>query len=196
MEAALGILVGTFVPPPETSPITIIILEEIVRIWAQMEGGEVDIVLSVKDLQHYWQQAKEKTASSFSGLHFGHYKVIAASDFISKMHALKLTLISKIGLAHVRWVRGPSVMLEKITGVALVTKLRAILLMEADFNYHSRLIFGSRMMDLAQKHDMIPEAIFSKKGKMTEYAILQQVLVYDIAQQLKRPLVVASVNAA
>ena len=63
-------------------------------------------------------------------------------------------------------------MLEKIAGVALVTKLRAILLMEADFNYHNRLIMGIRMMDLAQKHDMIPEEIFSKKGKTAEDAIL------------------------
>ena len=53
MEAALGILAGTFVPPPGTTPTTVIILEEIARIWTQMEGGEVDIVVSVKDFQHY-----------------------------------------------------------------------------------------------------------------------------------------------
>jgi len=41
MEAALEILAGTFVSPPGTTPTTIIILEEIARIWAQMEGGEV-----------------------------------------------------------------------------------------------------------------------------------------------------------
>ena len=44
---------------------------------------------------------------------------------------------------------------------------------------------------------MIPEKIFSKKGKTAKDAMLQQVLVYDIARQLKRPLIVASVlNAA
>ena len=43
---------------------------------------------------------------------------------------------------------------------------------------------------------MIPEEIFSEKGKTAEDAILQQVLVYDIARQLKRPPVVASVDAA
>ena len=53
-EAALEILAGTFVSPPGTSPTTVIILEEIARIWAQMEGGEVDIVVSVEDFQHYW----------------------------------------------------------------------------------------------------------------------------------------------
>ena len=37
-EAALEILAGTFTPPPGTSPTTMIILEEIARIWVQMEG--------------------------------------------------------------------------------------------------------------------------------------------------------------
>ena len=48
-------------------------------------------------------------------------------------------------------------MLEKVAGVALVSKLRAILLIEADFNYHNKLIFGKRMMDLARQHGMVPE---------------------------------------
>ena len=52
------------------------------------------------------------------------------------------------------------------------------------------------MMDLARQHNMIPEEIFSKKGKTAEDAILQQILVYDITRQLKRPLMVASVDAA
>ena len=47
-------------------------------------------------------------------------------------------------------------MLEKIAGVALVTKLRAILLMEADFNFHNRLIFGDCMMKLARENGLVP----------------------------------------
>ena len=50
-------------------------------------------------------------------------------------------------------------MLEKIAGVASITKLRAILLLEADFNFHNKLIFGSRMLDLARQHDLVPEEI-------------------------------------
>ena len=60
--AALEILAWPFVLPPVTTLTTIIILEEITRIWAPMEGGKVDIVVSVEDFQHYWQRAKEKTA--------------------------------------------------------------------------------------------------------------------------------------
>ena len=40
-------------------------------------------------------------------------------------------------------------MLEKFAGVALITNLRTILLMKADFNFHNKLIFGKQMMDLA-----------------------------------------------
>ena len=87
-------------------------------------------------------------------------------------------------------------MLEKIAGVALVAKLRAILLIEADFNFHNKLIFGQRMMELARQHGMVPEEVYSEKGKTAEDAILHQVLIYDLARQLRRPLPVASVDAS
>ena len=87
-------------------------------------------------------------------------------------------------------------MLEKISGVELVTKMQAILLMEADFNCHNRLIFGSRMMERARECGIILGEIYSKNGKTAEDAILQQVLMYDIARHLKIPLLVDSVDAA
>ena len=37
---------GTFVPPPETNPATIIILKEIARIWRPMSEGEVGIIIT------------------------------------------------------------------------------------------------------------------------------------------------------
>ena len=87
-------------------------------------------------------------------------------------------------------------MLEKVAGVALVTKLRAILLLEAAFNCHNRLIFGSRMLRIARDNNLVPGEIYSAKGKTAEDAILHQVLVYDLARQWKRPIVVSSVDAS
>ena len=46
-----------------------------------------------------------------------------------------------------------------------MTKLRAILLMEADFNFDNSLIFGDCMMKLVREHDLVPEEIYSEKGK-------------------------------
>ena len=86
-------------------------------------------------------------------------------DFLSEVHAKTIELVTKTGATPDRWSKGLSVMLEKIAGVALVTKLRAILLMEADFNFHNRLIFGNRMMKLARENGLVPEEVYSEKGK-------------------------------
>ena len=158
------------------------ILKEIAVIWKMVGNGKVDIFITKEDFQHFWKRAKERTSSSRSGQHIGHYKAAALSDYLSEVHALKLSLISKTGSPPERWARGLSVMLEKIAGVALVTKLRAILLLEADYNYHSKLIFSKRMMELARSHGIVPEEIYSEKGRTAEDAVLHQVLAYDIAR--------------
>ena len=122
------------------------------RIWKKMKSGEVDIVVTMEDFQYYWRKAKERTSFSFSRVHFGHYKAAAKSEYLSRIHALKLSLIAKTGCTPERWKRCLAVMLKKIAGVALVTKQRAILLLEADFNCHNKLIFGKRMLDLASEY--------------------------------------------
>ena len=119
-EAGMQILEGTFVAPPGTDPATIIILREIARIWTLMGNGEVSIIVTKEDFQHYWKQMKERTASSISGRHFGHYGAAAHSDLLSEVHARHTALVTKTGAAPKRWSRGLSVMLEKIAGVAVV----------------------------------------------------------------------------
>jgi hypothetical protein len=47
-------------------------------------------------------------------------------------------------------------MLEKTLGNTLVTKLRAILLMEADFNATNKIVYGSQMLNNAQEYKQIP----------------------------------------
>jgi hypothetical protein len=57
----------------------------------------------------------------------------------------------KRGIVLERCARGLSVMLEKILGCDLITKLRFILLMEGDFNASNKIIFGKRIMDKARE---------------------------------------------
>ena len=47
--------------------------------------------------------------------------------------------------------------------MALVTKLRAILLMEANFNIRNRLIFGNRMVKLARETAWYQRKSIAKK---------------------------------
>ena len=56
-------------------------------------------------------------------------------------------------------------MLEKMLGCTFLTKLRAILLMEGDFNHSNKKIFGFSMLENARKYGFIPEEVYSKRGK-------------------------------
>ncbi len=50
-------------------------------------------------------------------------------------------------------------MLEKIFGCALITKLRSILLMEADFNTTNKTVYGVRMLANVRRYKLMPEEV-------------------------------------
>ena len=71
-------------------------------------------------------------------------------------------------------------MLEKKPGCTLVEKLRAILLMETDFNFKNKLIYGCRMLDVTRKYRFMPEEIYSEQRKTADNDLLSKILFYDI----------------
>lgn len=148
------------------------------------------------DFQRYWSRAKEDTSSSESGLHFGHYIASAKSDLLSHFHAAKTSVILMRGIALSRWSRGLSVMLEKVLGVILLEKLRAILLMEADFNAANKLVFGVRMLNTVREYKLMPQEIFAEKNRTACSASLAKTLFFDIVRQSRVPAALASVDAA
>ena len=80
--------------------------------------------------------------------------------------------------------------------MALVSKLRAILLMEADFNMFNRIIFGNRMLDLAHERGLIPDEQYAAKESDAQDGVLQKVLFADIARQARLPGAIVSAEAA
>ena len=131
-----------------------------------------------------------------SGLHFGHYIAGADCNYIYQFHALWVSLALKKGIALERWANGLLVMLEKMCGVWLVSKLRAILLMEADFNAMNKEVYGVRMLEEARKCKLVPEEIFSEWNCTDDNGGLEKTLFYDIALQLRIPAAIASVDAS
>jgi hypothetical protein len=153
-------------------------------------------IISREQWQQRWKKVKEDTSSSQSGLHFGHYIAGADCDYISQFHALRISLALKKGIALEWWSNGLSVMLEKMFRVRLVSKLRAILLMEADFNAMNKEVYGVRMLDTARKYKLMPEEIFRKKNCTADNGGLAKTLFYDIAWQTQSPAAIASADAS
>lgn len=194
--AARQILAGTYSYPPHFDQPTKELCEACARIRLGIPPRSVDSTIRRQEWASRWARAREKTSSSESGLHFGHYKAAAKSPMISHLHALKTTLALRRGFALDRWSRGLSVMLEKLYGCTLISKLRAILLMEADFNFSNKLIYGVRMMDNVRKYGHMPEEIYSEKGKTADDGSLAKVLFYDIVRQSRTSAGLSSVDAA
>jgi len=87
-------------------------------------------------------------------------------------------------------------MLEKIAGIALVNKLRAILLMEADFNFHNKLIFGKQMLDQARSNGIIPAEQYSENQSTAEDGLYGKFLQADISWQTRQLMSITSADAA
>ena len=79
-----------------------------------------------------------------------------------------------------RWSKGLSVMLEKIFGCLLITKLQSILLMEADFNATNKVIYGIWMLSNVRKYKLMPEEVYSKRNRLADDGTLSKILYYDI----------------
>ncbi len=149
---AARILAGTYDFLEDFDQATREICEECAQIRLMVPKDSLDLSITRHDWRRQWKGRRESTSSSESGLHFGHYIAGCDSDYIAHFHALKATLIINRGIVLDRWARGLSVMLEKIFGCALITKLCSILLMEADFISTNKIIYGQRMLQTVRQY--------------------------------------------
>ena len=138
-EFAKELLDGSVDIPSDVDDTTTLVLEEIGRLGMEIqhEDGQ-KFTITPEQFKYFWRKVKEDTSSSISTVHYGHYKAASDSEAITKFLSQKITVIARCGCPPERWGVGLQVMLEKIAGVALVNKLRAILLMEADANYFNK----------------------------------------------------------
>ena len=80
--------------------------------------------------------------SSLLGIHYGHYKAAAQDKFSTNLISQQLAIIARSGVPPESWNVRLQVMLEKIAGICLVDKLRAIQLYKSDFNFYNQFVFG------------------------------------------------------
>ncbi len=189
------ILNGDYIYPDNFDKATKEICEECARIRLKVPKNSINLTINSDDWKGQWRGRREATSSSESGLHFGHYISGCALEQISHLHALKSTLVIKNGIVLGQWARGLSVMLEKMFSCALITKLRSILLMEADFNAANKIAYGNRMLHKVRQHNLMPEEIYSEKNRLADDGTLDKVLFYDIIRQTRLPAGISDVDA-
>jgi hypothetical protein len=161
--ASRAVLDGTYQAPPNLDIATRELFDEIAAIRRIIPKDLAPITITPEQWKRYWAIINKDTLSLESGLHFGHYIVRCNSDIVAHYHAARVSVVLAHAIQLERWSCGLSVMLEKTLGVTLVSKLQAILLMEADFNASNKIVCGVRMMKNVCGHHLMSEEIFRKK---------------------------------
>lgn len=116
-------------------PHTRMLCVEAHRIFTLKTIEEVCNFVTTDDYQFFWSRADEFIQSSYSNIHFGHYKAIARDKYLSALQAAKLALTARTGILIDEWGSALTILLEKEFGDIYLDKMRAICLMEADFNW-------------------------------------------------------------
>jgi hypothetical protein len=122
-DTSQKILDGTYDYPKDFDEATKEILQECALIWLKIPPSLLDTLITKEDWGNHWGKAKEETSSLVSGCHFSHYKSGLRSAYISHLQSHFASLVIKRGIVLDQRLQGLLVMLEKIFGCALITKL-------------------------------------------------------------------------
>ena len=195
-DATKHILNGTYICPEGVDAYTKNFIASLQITTPINPADFIPNTVSLQDYQAHWKRITECTSSSISGLHFGHWKAAAESNFLSELHALFTDIIVSTSYSPVWWQQGLLVMLEKKKGVCIPSKLHAILLMDANFNFPNKLFFGQHMLQWAESRNQIPQEIGgSQNGHQTIDCAINQVLTLDAFRQKRISGAVTSMDA-
>jgi hypothetical protein len=88
----------------------------------------------------FWKGSTERTSCGCDIFHFGTWKAGSFSEIITELDALLIDNPLKTGYSPLRWCTTIDALLLEKSGVALVEKLRTIVIFEGDFNYMIKYI--------------------------------------------------------
>jgi hypothetical protein len=185
--AAQQMLEDTYEHPEDLDPATRLLFEEASATYKALSPTKVATYATPEHFKLFWRTAKERSGSSYSGLHFGHYIAAWHCPDLLLLHAAKLSICARNGVSLARWGKGLTVLLEKMLGNVFVHKLRAICLLEADFNWWNKFIFAKRMMQQAIQDGRIPQECFAKKHSHCNHAVLTKQFFCNSSRSLHHP---------
>jgi hypothetical protein len=181
-EKSQQILQGTYEPPEHTDEWA----RKLIPFLSQVIPTEDPTDITPEQYKAGWKKVKEKTPAGPSGITIPQMKAHGTSEYLTKVDTIMANLPYRYGFSPLRWRKGLDVMLEKKPGARQLSKLRAILLYEADFNQNNKRL-GREMLYRAERANAVAvEQYGSRKNMSATDQSLNKALTFDIWRQMRQ----------
>ena len=138
-----------------------------------------------EEFTNYIRKARESTACSPSGRHYGHYKSLLIGN-ISILHTIFDIFHTALeaGIILDRWSQTVTTLIEKKKGLPYIHKFRTIHIVEAELQFFTKVIFAKRMMINAEQHGQITDDQYGgRRRRQATSVVLNKTLYYAISKQ-------------
>jgi hypothetical protein len=181
-EKSKHILQGTYLPSDQIDEWA----RNLLPFLSQVIPTEVQSDLTPEQYKSGWKKVKEKTSAGPSGLTIPQMKAHGTPEYLTIMDTMMANLPYRYGFSPLRWHKGLDVMLKKKPGARQLSKLRAILLYEADFNQNNKRL-GREMLYRAEEANAVAiEQYGSRKNMSATDQSLNKTLTFDIWRQMRQ----------
>jgi hypothetical protein len=176
--------------PPDSildqlQPETVLLLQQMKK-QQPLPPQAIKVVITKEEFISCYNAVQEKTSSSPSGRHVGHYKAAAKSDLLSDMHARMMSIPFAAGFSPKRWHKVIDIMLEKDAGCPYIHRLCILALLESDFNQAVRILIARQLGFRMEDHGLVPDMQYgSREGRQCISAVLNKQLTHDIVRHRK-----------
>ena len=160
--------------------------------FATRNKENINTVISQEEFYQGIKKWKEKTSTSPSGRHLGHYHAQAAPDMDETqkgytatflwIHTSIINLALKRSIVLTRWKTVHTVASPKDTGITKIHRIRSLNLYEADLNLLLRVILSRRLLwKVEDNHMLADECWGSRKLRSAGDLGLQKVLTTELS---------------
>ena len=149
---------------------------------------EIPLLPKWTDFTKFISNSKEKTSSSPSGRHYGHYKSLLHSAPTILRGIFKILCLSlQHGIVLNRWKKTITTVICKDDDTPFIHRLRPLHIVEAELQFFSKCQWSHKLINQAEhNHQISPAQFGGRKNKQAQSSVLTTILTFDIHRQLRK----------